>query len=194
MKRIIFLDIDGVLNCQLLYEEQHRWDMFKPWIHFWKIKVLVKNLLGISTAVSLVNYKPNPKHETFKYRLSKFKRQTCQKRLGWLDELCKNLDLKIVISSVWRRHFNLEEWNKEFIELGFHNLKIIGITETRHSLRGNEIKDWLDKYKADDFVIIDDNSDMLPEQKKHFFQTDSYSGITPNTLYRIKRYLTHETF
>ena len=192
MKRVIFLDVDGVLNCQLLYEEQHRWDMFKPWRHLWRIKVLVKNLLGISTTVSLANYKPNPKHKIFKYRLQRFKSQTCQKRLGWLDELCKELDLKIVISSVWRRHFNLEEWSRALMELGFHNLKVIGITETRHSLRGHEIQDWLDKYGADDFVIIDDDSDMLPEQSKHFFQTDSYSGITPNTLYRIKRYLTQQ--
>jgi hypothetical protein len=42
------------------------------------------------------------------------------------------------------------------------------------------------------YVIIDDDSDMLLHQAEHFFLTDNYSGLTPNTCYKIKRYLTKD--
>lgn len=193
--RTLFLDVDGVLNCHLLYEEQHRWEKFKPSYWWWKLISKIKWLLNgckyKSISLGELMDRPDP---PFKERVKHFRNQTCQKRLGWLDELCKEMDLKIVISSVWRRFFTLEEWNKVLQEeFGFKNLQVIGITETKRTLRGDEIKDWMDKYgPVDNFVIIDDDSDMREDQMKHFFQTDNYSGITPNTLYKIKRFLTGE--
>ena len=44
------------------------------------------------------------------------------------------------------------------------------------------------------FAIIDDDSDMLLNQQFNFFQTDNYSGLTPNICYRIKRFFIHKTF
>ena len=38
------------------------------------------------------------------------------------------------------------------------------------------------------YAIIDDDSDMLLWQKDNFFQTDSYSGLTPTTCYKIKNF------
>jgi len=50
---------------------------------------------------------------------------------------------------------------------------------------------YYDFYK---YAIIDDDSDMLLNQEQNFFQTDNYSGLTPNTCYKIKRFATHKTF
>ena len=61
--------------------------------------------------------------------------------------------------------------------------------------RGNEIDIWLknsERYKDTDYVIFDDDSDMLLWQQKHFFKTDNYSGLTPTTCYKAKRYLDKE--
>ena len=43
-------------------------------------------------------------------------------------------------------------------------------------------------YDFYNYVIIDDDSDMLLNQQEHFFNTDYYSGLTHNTCYRIKRF------
>ena len=48
------------------------------------------------------------------------------------------------------------------------------------SIRGMEIKEWLDKHgkKVSHYVIIDDMDNFLPEQKSHFVLTDPEVGIT----------------
>ena len=45
-----------------------------------------------------------------------------------------------------------------------------------------------------DFDGVLNRNLFYEEQQAHFFQTDSYSGLTPNTVYKIKRFLTHKTF
>ena len=46
--------------------------------------------------------------------------------------------------------------------------------------RGNEIKYYLDRHPADNYVILDDDSYMLDEQLKHFIQTCGDKINTPN--------------
>ena len=47
-------------------------------------------------------------------------------------------------------------------------------------IRGMEIKEWLDKHgkNVSHYVIIDDMDNFLPEQQSHFVQTDPEVGIT----------------
>ena len=47
-------------------------------------------------------------------------------------------------------------------------------------IRGEEIKEWLSKRgkKVSNYVIIDDMDNMLPEQQSHFVQTNPECGIT----------------
>ena len=65
-------------------------------------------------------------------------------------------------------------------------------------LRGNEILHWiksnealLDCYYNDfkSYVIIDDDSDMLYWQRNNFVQTDGYVGMTPTTIFKSKKIL-----
>lgn len=200
MKRVLFLDVDGVLNCQLLYQERHKRSKltFNYW--YWKIKSKIKWLLngGKYKATSLLRpvaeqKRIDEKRSRFIYRFNRFKDQTCPMRLQWLNDFCEKMDCKIVVSSVWKNHFNIIEWNAVFIKMGFENIKVIGVTEGRRTLRGTEIKEWIDKYGCDDYVIVDDDSDMLPEQMPHFFLTDNYSGLTPTTLYLMTRYFNKES-
>jgi len=157
VRPMIFLDVDGVLNCELFYEEcknnQSEWDVF------------------------------------------------CFKRIKMLNQLCEEINAEVVISASMRKNHTLEEIRDIF----YHNgatFEIISKTPITGYARGTEIKEWLyhniTKEKHDctyssfeKYVIIDDDSDMLLNQGKHFFQTDSYSGLTPNTCYRIKRFLTN---
>ena len=94
--------------------------------------------------------------------------------------------------------------HKAFDKLGFNNDIFVGITGNRQTLRGDEIKDWIDtnnKFNSDNtwwfgdvdkYAIIDDDSDMLPEQMSSFFHVDGYYGLSPNTLYRIGRHFNKE--
>ena len=44
--------------------------------------------------------------------------------------------------------------------------------------RGTEIKMWLDENPVESYVIIDDDNDMLPEQQDNFVMTNQFYGIT----------------
>lgn len=152
--RVIFLDIDGVLNCQLFYTANSFNRDQDSWV----------------------------------------KQNICTERMSWLNDLCKEVDAKVVISSSWRLGRKLPELDAELKTVGA-DFDIIGFTPNLRGdgcLRGNEIykyiQDNLGGSEYRDYVIIDDDSDMLLWQAKHLFQTDSYSGLTPNTCYKIKRF------
>ena len=53
--------------------------------------------------------------------------------------------------------------------------------------KGSEIKEWLSTKDHDviDYAILDDLPDMLPEQESHFVQTDPRVGITKDDADRI---------
>lgn len=64
--------------------------------------------------------------------------------------------------------------------------------------RGCEIKHWLDNHPDKDkyldarYVILDDDSDMLYWQRENYFRVDGYCGLTPNLCYRVINYLNKE--
>lgn len=164
---IIFLDIDGVFNCQTFYSKR---------------KVIIDK--------SLTEYRIN---------------QICKERISWFNELVEDIDANVVVSSSWRS-IGIEDLQKTFDGAG-GTFKVHDITPYggKGTVRGCEIKMWLEKNITKEkyginyhdfyrYAIIDDDSDMLLKQQNHFFQTDNYSGLTPNTCYKIKRFATHETF
>ena len=125
-----------------------------------------------------------------------------QKLLG---EILKYTNANIVLSSSWR--YNDLNKTKEYMdEKGFlYSDKIIGITIRAHMYinkdqkihlsipRGVEIKQWIDANIHSEngnnwnrkslgseyqYVILDDDTDMLYEQKDNFINTDSLKGLT----------------
>jgi hypothetical protein len=138
--RVLFLDIDGVLNSQrtavafngcpfdVRPESLHKWDM---------------------AAVNL------------------------------LRGLCMAGNIKIVLSSTWRL-------DPDYLNIGTAlNLPLIDRTGTApwmpadNARRGREIKAWLDDHvEVTHYAIVDDDSDMLPEQTPYFVQTSNFDGLT----------------
>lgn len=115
----------------------------------------------------------------------------CPERLKWLNKLCLETDSLVVITSTWRIGKSIEELRKIFFDCG-STFYILDKTKVTGYERGTEISLWLEEnrhIKFKNYVIIDDDSDMLLEQQQHFFQTDNYVGLTPNVCYRIKRFL-----
>jgi hypothetical protein len=192
--KVIFLDIDGVMNSHVFYEERHKKRM-RSWGH-WKYILFKKPLLkiGLIKPTTSQNWTTPKYMYNFDYQLKRLKEETCPKKWEWLSEWCNENDVKICISSVWKNHFGDENgrisdwWGDALTELGFKPDTFVGITGARKTLRGEEIKEWLDKHKeVEDYAILDDDSDMLEEQFKKFHHCDGWFGMSPNHLYRIER-------
>lgn len=119
----------------------------------------------------------------------------CPELITVLNELNEIPDIKVILSSVWRFTYDTpEKVNALFKEIGI-TLECVGVTpSSKEGLRGVEIYKWIrDNIEGDSsmycrYAIIDDDSDMLLWQRENFFSVDHYSGITPNVVYKIKRF------
>lgn len=150
MKRILFLDIDGVVNSEKWYvETKGRKGDFDPEV----IKLL--NQLG-------------------------------------------ELGVEVVVSSSWG-----EDGVKQLQNVGL-TLPILGCTEhfyTDWLCRGNEIEKWLSdnfggmgtKYgtkwqdSSYNYVIMDDDEDMLFGQKDNFIKVNRETGVTDKDIEKCRQ-------
>ena len=156
MDKYIFLDIDGVIATSDYLDEANMWT-----INPYKLELL-KNIINKTNA-------------------------------------------KIVLSSSWRKH-SVEDTIKYMLNNSFTLATlIIGVTiRAYHYIdknerihlsipRGVEIKQWIDTHIHSDngknwtrkkekidftYIILDDDSDMLLEQKDNFIQCNSNIGLT----------------
>lgn len=188
-KSLIFLDVDGVLNHQIFYEENYAKMMKYNNIPLYKIvKKHLKKLVK-KKKISRIDF---------------YKSQICPVRIQWLNELCEDTNSAVVLSASMRGRWDVLTLNKIFQNCSatFTIIDKTGRSESR--IRGVEIKKWLDDncmkwfgvhgYNFYRYAILDDDSDMLLCQANHFFHVDNYAGLTPNICYKIKRFFTHETF
>jgi hypothetical protein len=157
--KIIFLDFDGVLNsaqsAQFWHSrrDQAAWEdaMYRDW--------------------------PGTLKE---YIAMEF----CPIAFSNVEELVKRTGAKIVVSSTWRIGETVETLKEILKPSQIIASAVIGKTESFSNVRGNEIKKWVDSWnnmiKNDpitNYVIIDDDSDMLEEQKTSFVKTSSLHGF-----------------
>lgn len=90
---------------------------------------------------------------------------------------------KVVLSSSWR--MDEQQWS-----LAAKSLRLPIIDRTPHDLgsvpRGQEIQHWLDTHPHPDrqYVILDDDLDMLPEQFERFVHVDYRNGLSFQDLER----------
>lgn len=110
--------------------------------------------------------------------------------LKLLKEIVDKTDSKIVISSSWRigccrsgrgSIFGNGLYNKLEKRLKDYNMDIYDITPSLNSKtqRGDEIREWLSKNPTDNFIILDDDSDMCEyTDTEHFIHTTYKYGLT----------------
>ena len=117
-----------------------------------------------------------------------------------LNHIIEKTNAKIVLSASMRGD-GIEQCRNLFEAVGIKG-EIISITPyvtNDYSVRGNEILKWLhdnDKYKPfsymntdHDYVILDDDSDMLLQQKHNFFQISPKIGLTMYDADKIIKFL-----
>ena len=102
--------------------------------------------------------------------------------IGLLKYLVDATGAEIVVSSTWRLNYDLQEFKDIFALYGWENAPFVSKTGRGgiNSVRGDEIKEWIETTKAivDNYVIIDDDSDMLDEQLPHFVNTNGAIGFS----------------
>ena len=156
MTKIIFLDFDGVLNSQLYFVRRHA-------------EKLAGHDLGVAGDLDPV-------------------------AVGFLNNLIEGTGAKVVVSSTWRIGMTIEDLQELLEKVGFKG-EVIGITPDLRSdycLRGNEILEWIkaneslvgDYSNYKNYLILDDDNDMLYWQKDNFVKIDNKVGLTENDIKR----------
>jgi hypothetical protein len=186
--KIIFLDIDGVLNHE-------------DWYTSGRAKKTYEST-G-QTDIKAYNFDP----ESWK----------------WVQKLIDETDAKIVLSSSWRCYdlaSTIEEYKNTAFKPIIDN--IVGVTpSTMSRVRGEEINrffdvvsgnitqnlpqavEWLKNHpietlsktgdKIEQYVIFDDDTDVLDEQKSHFVHIDCLNGITEKDYQKALSILNDDT-
>jgi len=97
--KVIFLDIDGVMNSTVLYKDRYKKRWRKPITWWYAIKRLFRKLFGIQPkGISLADYKTPDSHYTFEWQFNRLVEETCPQKWKWLSEWCNETDTKICIS------------------------------------------------------------------------------------------------
>lgn len=157
--KLIFLDIDGVLNG---YGEDY----------------IYETIEGYPTSFgSTDHFLSKGLIENFNY-------------------LVAHTQAEVVVSSTWRLGESIDSMQNILDSVGIV-CNVIGLTERfshQHTLRGNEIYHWIknntDKigcnnyHECTEYVILDDDSDMLLWQKDNFVQTDGTKGLTKADVWK----------
>ncbi len=154
---VIFLDIDGVVNTFQISTEPF-------------------------------NIKGEVKRDGFYYLLCNESSGCVSNRqsIMWLNKLCKDTNSHIVISSSWRSSNNVDEclYNSGLLK----DIKILGSTPmiySKENIRGVEIDVYLKEHpEINNYIILDDDNDFLPEQQEHLVQTSTNVGFTMNDYYK----------
>lgn len=148
--KVLFLDIDGVLNSSRWYKERER--------------------RGLESD------------------------EICPAHTEQLNRILRATNVKVVLSSTWRKSTPLPEMIKLLQSKGCILESFLGATPVHDDgYRGREIKTWLDvsgvSCRITDFVILDDDSDMEPHMDK-LVKTRFETGLRETEADEVIRRLT----
>lgn len=115
----------------------------------------------------------------------------CPIAMSNLDELMKvTPNLRIVVSSTWRKYIPIDDLKKILSEQGFKSAERIidytiykqsGLKFSQTGERWGEIKEWLDEHpEVTQWAIVDDNkvtSDPNPTVEARLVRTDPRVGL-----------------
>lgn len=167
---VVFLDIDGVLNSAIYFESRK----------FMSEEEKMNELPDIPRSRIYLN-------------------ELDAKAIEHLNTIVKEVpNVEFILSSTWRRGHTSEQITKLMKHKGFVGIikHSTPVHDEEYCVRGNEIYHWLECNRPSEFfnyVIVDDDSDMLLHQKNNFLHVDRYAGLTYNHAYKIVRFLNKQT-
>lgn len=99
---------------------------------------------------------------------------------------CKEAGYRIVLSSTWRfADYDVQDFWQEIFDGLFHDdWRTPDKTRKLENgiwiakIRGDDVAAWLEKHpEVTEYIILDDDSDFLPEQKERVVFTDLHNGL-----------------
>ena len=160
MRKVIFLDIDGVLNTKWWYAQMNR-----------------------NTPKDKYGYAFDPNAvSNLKYILDQTGADivisSSWKSFGFseLEEMWEERGLPGKLIGITPNSVS----DEMLLNADLDNMELF-------SIRGMEIKEWLSKKgrSISHYAIIDDMDNMLPEQQSHFVKTDPEIGITKENANQV---------
>jgi hypothetical protein len=152
--KVIFLDVDGVLNSEETCEHWH------------EITQGGNGFGGFFREEDAITISDTKWGESL---------------VGRVRKIVEATGANIVISSTWRRHFSIEKF-KEMFKLYGWDVPVIGMTPKLSGGRGVEINAWLKNNPVESYVIIDDVDQFLIEQRPYYVETNMMVGITEDDV------------
>jgi len=157
--KVLFLDMDGVLNSQEWFEKNHA------------ARIAFKNTHGMGAS-----------DVQFIHPLGHIDPDAVAR----LNCICDAVDFKIVLSSSWRIIISLDDLRIALTHKGFRHVdRLIDVTpslplKSDENRRGMEIKAWLDQHPdVTQYVVLDDDSfDIVKIHPHNFVHTNWKIGLT----------------
>ena len=156
--KILFLDIDGVLNSDVYMASDEYYNACKD--------AGIKNHRSYEVVTKAHHLHIDPAG------------------VKLLNDLIAKSGVKVVLSSTWRIRYSLEEMNAMLQGRGA-TFEVTDATPVKMSWRprGSEVAEYLRDLEEEEgivpeaFVILDDR-DEFPKQQDHFVHTPEATGIT----------------
>jgi hypothetical protein len=153
MRKLLFLDVDGVLNSDAFYSTKNQAKRMKE-----------------------IQEKHPYMDRTRVYQVSCFDPIA----VANLNKIIKETGCELIVSSSWRFTTGLRELFK-YVGIEAEISGITGICASRY--RGDEIQEFLDQQTEPYvYCILDDDGDMLEWQLKNFIQTDWRVGLVESDV------------
>ena len=170
--KVLFLDIDGVLNSQ-------NWFGWRAYC----IKNKGENEFSMDKHLT--------DDEFILYKLSMLDNRA----IANLNRIIDETGCKVVLSSSWRCLWNPKENDKtlEALKLKGFKYDFYGMTpripqKDFGQERGIEIQAWIDKEleknEIESYLILDDDNDMLPEQMDNFILVNNQYGLSDIDVFK----------
>lgn len=103
-------------------------------------------------------------------------------------------DLVFVISSSHRIIKDLDRLRRDFKAANFSDTsKIVGCTDNNNKLRGEQIRDYVDRENITDYLIIDDDIDVTMRDQPYLRTKAMGGGLTFNHFNQICEYFEEKT-
>jgi hypothetical protein len=114
-----------------------------------------------------------------------WKKKWCKKSIHYYNMMCKEFDLKPVITSTWRINHSISELQAIFDEQGIE-VKIFDYTPfIDQADRGLEIKYWLNENICENFVILDDRIHDITPHIGNVVKCRSWVGISEDEYLEV---------
>ena len=115
-----------------------------------------------------------------------------KKAISSYNKLCKEFDLKPVITSTWRLNHTKEELQDVFTNQGI-DIEIFDYTpHLDQQDRGLEINEWLLNNKVDNYVVIDDRVFDIEPHVRNVVKCRSWIGLTEEECDIIRNILNYD--